>query len=55
LIIYQQSVRRPKLKPMDRLILVWLSRVFAKWKESLVIVKPETVIWHAPRNLIQVG
>ena len=47
LIIYQQSVRRPKLKPMDRLILVWLSRVFAKWKESLLIVKPETVIdWH---------
>jgi hypothetical protein len=45
--LYQQSVKRPTIKPMDRLILVWLSRILGKWKEALVIVKPETVIgWH---------
>jgi hypothetical protein len=47
LIICQRSVKRPKLLPQDRILLVWLSRVFAKWKESLVVVRPETVIgWH---------
>lgn len=47
LMIRQRSVKRPKLKSQDRVFLVWLSSVFAKWKESLVVVKPETVIgWH---------
>ncbi len=47
LIICQRSVKHPKLKPQDRMILVWLSRIFDKWKESLVVVKPQTVIgWH---------
>jgi hypothetical protein len=47
LVIYQRSVKHPKLKPQDRMILVWLSRVYAKWRESLVVVSPETVIgWH---------
>lgn len=47
LVIYQRLVKRPKIKPMDRLILVWLSKILGKWKEALVVVKPETVIgWH---------
>ena len=35
------------LQAADRLLWVWLSRVWADWRSSLVIVKPETVIaWH---------
>src|SRR5205085_8502030 len=38
---------RPRLQAADRLLRVWLSRVWTDWRSSLVIVKPETVIaWH---------
>ncbi len=31
----------------DRLLWVWLSRVWTGWRSALVIVKPETVVaWH---------
>src|SRR6184192_3492883 len=39
--------RRLPLKPGDRLLWVWLSRLWTGWRSALVIVKPETVIaWH---------
>jgi putative transposase len=39
--------RRLQLSTFDRLLWVWLSRVWADWKSALRIVKPETVIaWH---------
>jgi hypothetical protein len=45
--ILQRSVKRPRLKACDRLVWVWLSRIWSDWRSSLVIVKPETVIrWH---------
>src|SRR4029453_5330038 len=38
---------RPRLSRADRLLWVWLSRVWHEWRSALVVVKPETVIaWH---------
>src|ERR1700726_4934997 len=39
--------RRLRLRSCDRLVWVWLSRVWLNWRSALCIVKPETVIaWH---------
>jgi len=39
--------RRLRLRSCDRLVWVWLSRVWSNWRSALCIVKPETVIaWH---------
>ena len=38
------------LRPADRVLWTWLSRVWSDWREALVIVKPETVIaWRRRR------
>src|SRR5947209_20587052 len=38
---------RPRLSHADRLLWVWLSRLWHDWRSALVIVRPETVIaWH---------
>jgi putative transposase len=38
---------RPKLSRFDRIFWVWLSRLWKKWKDALIIVTPETVVsWH---------
>ena len=48
--VYQRSRLRPRLRPMDRLLWVWLSRVWSGWCEALVIVQPGTVVtWHRRR------
>src|SRR5216683_2622307 len=46
--VLQRSARkRPRLTPGDRLLWVWLSRIWSDWRLALVIVKPETVVaWH---------
>jgi hypothetical protein len=45
--VLQRSVKRPKLITADRLLWAWLSEVWADWRSSLLILKPETVIgWH---------
>ena len=44
LAVLQRAGRRPRLTPADRLLWSWISRHWSGWKESLVIVKPETVI-----------
>jgi putative transposase len=47
LAVLQRSVKRPKLTPADRLFWTWLREVWSNWRESLIIVKPDTVIaWH---------
>src|ERR1019366_10702603 len=39
--------QRYQLSVFDRLLWVWLSRIWPDWKSALRIVKPETVIaWH---------
>src|ERR1700680_2287310 len=38
---------RPKLSPFDRLFWVFACRLWSTWKQSLLIVTPETVVrWH---------
>jgi putative transposase len=49
LLVLQRSSRghRLRLGRTDRLLWVWLSRLWSGWQSALVIVKPETVIaWH---------
>lgn len=50
LAVLQRTSRRPKLTPADRLLWSWISRHWCGWRESLVIVKPRTVIaWQRRR------
>lgn len=46
--VLQRSVKkRPKLTSADRLLWVYLSRIWCNWRSTLVVVKPETVVaWH---------
>jgi hypothetical protein len=47
LCVLQRSVKRPRLRRRDRILWVWLFRLWAGWRSCLMIVKPETVIrWH---------
>jgi hypothetical protein len=46
-VLRRSARKRPKLTSGDRLLWVWLSRVWSDWRSALAIVKPETVIaWH---------
>jgi putative transposase len=46
-VLQRSAKKRPRLHVIDRLLWVWLSRVWADWRSTLVIVKPETVVgWH---------
>jgi len=42
--IYQRTSKRPRIVPADRIFCCWLSRVWSRWRDSLVIVQPQTVI-----------
>jgi putative transposase len=45
--VYAQNRPRPRLSPVDRGFWVALSRLWPRWKNHLVIVRPETVVrWH---------
>ena len=46
-VLERSRARRLRLSPADRLLWVWVSRVWNEWRAALVFVKPETVIaWH---------
>jgi putative transposase len=50
LAIYKKAVNRPKLRTSDRLFWVALSRMWAGWRQALVIVSPNTVLrWQRRR------
>jgi putative transposase len=50
LAVYRRTVTRPKLRTTDRLFWVWLARVWAGWRQPLVIVTPDTVLrWQRRR------
>jgi hypothetical protein len=50
LAVYKESVPRPKLQPADRLLWVWLSRLWSGWQQALEFVQPRTVIvWQNKR------
>ena len=46
-VLERTRTSRPVLTRADRLLWVWLARVWSQWRAALVIVEPETVIsWH---------
>jgi putative transposase len=45
--VLRRAAPRRRLRPVDRAFWVVLSRTWSRWAETVVIVKPETVIgWH---------
>ncbi len=42
--IYRRTCRRPRIRARERMLWSWLSRVWSGWRETIVIVRPETVI-----------
>jgi putative transposase len=45
--VFKRCYPRPKLRSTDRLFWVWGSKVWTDWRDTLITVKPETVItWH---------
>ena len=52
----QRSVARPRLRRRDRIFWISLSRLWAGWRASLVIVQPATVLaWHRPKASSSTG
>ena len=50
LAVYKTDVTRPRLRRTDRLLWVGLARVWAGWRQALVIVTPDTVLrWQRRR------
>jgi putative transposase len=50
LAILNRQLRRPKLRWSDRFFWLLLSRSWRSWKDTLLIVKPDTVLrWHRKR------
>jgi hypothetical protein len=50
LAVYKRMMTRPRLRYTDRLFWVGLARIWAGWRQSLVIVTPETVLrWQRRR------
>ena len=48
--VYQRRQPRPKLRPADRWLWAWISRVWPGWREALKLVKPATVTaWQRKR------
>src|SRR6266516_3129439 len=46
-VLQRSRRRRVRLSQADRLLWIWLSRVWSSWRSAIVIVKPDTVIaWH---------
>lgn len=44
---HSNNGHRVRLRATDRLLWVWLSKLWTGWRSALIIVKPETVIaWH---------
>jgi putative transposase len=50
LAVYRRTIRRPKLRPMERLLWVALASVWGGWRQALIIVSPDTVLrWQRRR------
>ncbi len=47
LVVLQRNAKRPRLTNRDRTLWIFLSRIWADWRNPLTLVLPETVIqWH---------
>jgi hypothetical protein len=40
LAVYQRSVPRPRIRPIDRLLWAWLARLWSGWQAVLAFVQP---------------
>jgi hypothetical protein len=50
LAMYKRSIRRPQIRPPDRILWAWLARQWGRWREVLVFVQPATVVaWQRRR------
>ena len=50
LALFNRNHKRLRLRRMDRLFWVWISRIWERWSELLIVVKPDTVVrWHRKR------
>ena len=50
LAVCKRSIRRPPIRPPDRIRWAWLSRYWSRWREALVLVQPATVLaWQRKR------
>jgi hypothetical protein len=50
LAVYQSSIRRPRIRPTDRILWSWLSRHWSAWRAALIFVRPTTVTaWQRKR------
>jgi hypothetical protein len=48
LLVAVRKVKRPKLRAANRIVLVGLAALFASWRNTLVLVQPETLLrWHS--------
>ena len=43
-VLERTGTRRPCFSPFDRLLWVLLSRLCSRWRKSVIIVQPETVL-----------
>ncbi len=47
IVVLKRSVKRAKIEDSDRIFWILMRRLLDSWRETLMIVKPETVIgWH---------
>ncbi len=47
LAVFHSKKKRPRIRQMDRIFWVWLSRLWSNWHSALLVVQPETVVrWH---------
>ena len=46
-VLHRRAAVRPRLRPVDRIFWVWLSRLWPGWRRALVIIQSGTVVsWH---------
>jgi putative transposase len=56
LAVYKRTMTRPRLRGTDRLFWVGLARIWAGWRQALLIVTPETVLrWQRRRFRASTG
>ena len=47
LAVFNRNHNRLRFRRTDRLFWVWVSRIWERWRESLIVVRPDTVVrWH---------
>ena len=45
--VLRRKAGQPRLRRADRIFWLWLARSWSAWRDSLIVVKPETVVrWH---------